>query len=70
MLFLGSPALIGLASIPAVPLGLLDAVEGALPRHRDVDLDAGIAAISAVLTRHRIAATTSPAVRAAVHLEG
>ncbi|PRX05994.1 tetratricopeptide repeat protein [Actinoplanes italicus] len=63
----GSPALTGLAGLADVPVAVLEAVEALLPEGRHIDLDVGAAAITAALTRHRLARTRDRAERARLH---
>ena len=56
----GGAALIGLANLPGIDVGVLEAIEDRLPSGRHVDLDVGIAAISARLTDHRLINTADP----------
>jgi tetratricopeptide (TPR) repeat protein len=50
----GGSALVGLANLPGVDVGALEAIEERLPSGRHVDLDLGIAALTARLTDHRL----------------
>jgi tetratricopeptide (TPR) repeat protein len=60
----GSAALTALAAIPAVDPAVLAAVDAHFPPDRHTDLDPGIAAVTARLIPHRLAATDDPARRA------
>lgn len=64
---IGSAALTRLADYARPEV--LTALETAFPEHRQVDLDAGIAAIAARLTQHRLNATDDPAKKAELHLD-
>ncbi|WP_051742012.1 tetratricopeptide repeat protein [Streptomyces xylophagus] len=57
----GSTALATLASLKTIDPTILEAIEPHLPPGRHTDLDVGIAAITARLARHRLAATDDPA---------
>jgi tetratricopeptide (TPR) repeat protein len=60
----GGGALAGLADLPGADLGVLEEIEVLLPVGRHVDLDAGMAALSARLTPHRLSRVDDPAQRA------
>ncbi|MEU8233420.1 tetratricopeptide repeat protein [Actinoplanes sp. NPDC048967] len=65
----GSEALAGLAAIADVDLTMLAGVADILPRGRHVDLDDGIAAVSARLLAGRLAGPADPAERARVLID-
>ena len=56
----GSAALTALADVADLDLAVLEAVEAHFPPGRHADLDPGIAAVTARLTRHRLADATDP----------
>ena len=60
----GGAALAGLADLPGADLGVLEEIETLLPAGRHVDLDAGMAALSARVTAHRLSRVDNPAQRA------
>ncbi|MFD9404065.1 tetratricopeptide repeat protein [Streptomyces sp. NPDC060011] len=62
----GSIALTALADLDLDPASL-EAIESHFPEHRLADLDPGIAALTARLTRHRLAATDDPAEHARLY---
>ena len=62
----GSAALTALADLPGITPGLLAAVDAALPGHRNVDLDLGVAAIASRAADHLLAATDDPAEQARI----
>jgi tetratricopeptide (TPR) repeat protein len=53
----GGAALVELANLPRIEMRLLEAIEEQLPGRSHVDLDAGIAVLTARLTDHRLANT-------------
>ncbi|MEU8365330.1 hypothetical protein AB0C27_55880 [Nonomuraea sp. NPDC048882] len=57
----GGTALASLVDLPGVEPALLEAIESVLPAHRHIELDIGIAAVSARLAKHRLATSTNPA---------
>ncbi|MEU6726336.1 tetratricopeptide repeat protein [Nonomuraea wenchangensis] len=67
MLYAGGAALARLAGLPGIEPTLLHHIEAHLPPGRHIDLDIGMAALSTRLTAHRLATTTDPAERAALH---
>ncbi|MED7931900.1 tetratricopeptide repeat protein [Nonomuraea sp. LP-02] len=67
MLYAGGAALARLAGLPGIEPILLQHIEAHLPAGRHIDLDIGMAALSTRLTAHRLATTTDPAERAALH---
>jgi tetratricopeptide (TPR) repeat protein len=69
ILHAGGPALISLVALPGVDLTLLETIEAQLPRHRHVDLDAGIAALTARLADHRLTTSNDPAEHAHIYHE-
>ncbi|MGH3939356.1 MAG: tetratricopeptide repeat-containing protein, partial [Pseudonocardiaceae bacterium] len=64
----GGAALVRLAELPDIDLGVLEAIEALLPAGRHVDLDIAIAAITTRLTTHRLATTSDPADRARLYV--
>ena len=64
----GGTALAALVERPDISLGLLEAIESRLPRHRQADLDIGIAALVQRLTDHRLSITPDPAARARLYI--
>ncbi|MEU4407042.1 tetratricopeptide repeat protein [Streptosporangium sp. NPDC023963] len=64
----GGVALAALADLPDIDLAALGALEAHLPPDRHIDLDIGVAAVTARLTAHRLAITSDPAQRAALYL--
>jgi len=62
----GSAALTAIASLPAIPLALLKAVESRFPDRRHVDLDPGMAAVTRRLADHRLARTRDAAEAAGI----
>ena len=60
----GSAALTTISRLPDLDPVVMEAVEGRLPKGRDVDLDTGIAALVQRLTTHRLSMVTDPATRA------
>ena len=67
----GSAALTALADVPTIDIAVLEAIERYFPAGagRHVALDAGIAAISTRLARHRLAASSEPATHARVYAD-
>ncbi|MBO3742201.1 tetratricopeptide repeat protein [Actinoplanes flavus] len=63
----GGTALMTLAAIRDIDIGLLETLEPLLPDGPHVDLDIAAAAISTALTPHRLADTTDPAQQALLH---
>jgi hypothetical protein len=63
----GGAALTRLAGIPDIDPTVLEPVEALLPTDRHIDLDIAAAAISTILTRHRLANTNEPAEQAVLH---
>lgn len=63
----GTAALTALASLPHIPLDVLEAIERVLPQKRHVDLDPGIAAVIRRLTEHRLATANEPEERARLY---
>lgn len=63
----GGSALTGLADLPGVDRDVLEAVESKLPDHRHLDLDIGIAALTARLTSLRLAETDDASVQAILY---
>jgi tetratricopeptide (TPR) repeat protein len=63
----GSVAMSALAGIEDMDMAVLAAVEPLLPEQGHADLDVGIAAVAARLTRHQLDTTTDPAVRSNLH---
>ncbi|WP_030719219.1 tetratricopeptide repeat protein [Streptomyces sp. NRRL F-2580] len=63
----GGSVVAALTEIGHVDLPALEAVEKCLPRHQDIDLAPGAAALSRVLTEHRLRLSDSPAERAKLH---
>ncbi|MCX4960182.1 hypothetical protein [Streptomyces virginiae] len=62
----GSAALTVLAGLPDV-LPVLEAVEAHFPEGRHTDLDPGIAAVTAILTAHRLGLTRDPTERSLLY---
>ncbi|MFI6085005.1 tetratricopeptide repeat protein [Streptomyces sp. NPDC051217] len=62
----GGDVLAGLAGLDIDP-EVLEAVEKCMPRHRRIDLDAGIAALGSRLAKHRLSRTDDPAEHGFVH---
>ncbi|MEU5301121.1 hypothetical protein ACH4YO_16440 [Streptomyces noursei] len=62
----GAAALSALAACD-LDTAVLEAIDAHIPGHGQVDLDAGIAAFTQRLTRHRLAATDDPAQHARLH---
>ncbi|MGW5126041.1 hypothetical protein ACWEQ7_18695 [Streptomyces sp. NPDC004069] len=62
----GGAALSALAAVDLDP-AVLEAIDAHLPQHGQVDLDAGIDALTRRLTGHRLAATDDPAEHARLH---
>ncbi|MCQ8836200.1 tetratricopeptide repeat protein [Streptomyces malaysiensis] len=62
----GGAALTALASLD-LDAAVLEAVDAHIPRHGQVDLDAGVAAFTQRLTGHRLAATDDPAEHARLY---
>ncbi|ARF58349.1 tetratricopeptide repeat protein [Streptomyces gilvosporeus] len=62
----GAAALSALAACD-LDTAVLEAIDAHVPPHGQVDLDAGIAAFTQRLTRHRLAATDDPAEHARLH---
>ncbi|GAA4727174.1 tetratricopeptide repeat protein [Phytohabitans rumicis] len=56
----GGAALTSLAQLPTMPMELLEAIESLLPETRDVDLDAGIAAVASRLAAERLGCDPDP----------
>ncbi len=63
----GSAALAALARLPGVDVTLLEAIEARTPPGRHINLDAGIAALTARLAKHRLATSSDPAEHARTH---
>jgi tetratricopeptide (TPR) repeat protein len=63
----GGAALMRLVNLPDIEMRLLEAIEEQLPSHRNVDLDAGIAVLTARLTDYRLTLTQDPAERASLY---
>ena len=63
----GGAALTSLAALPGVDLTVLEAIEARLPPHRHIDLDVGIAALTARLAGHRLTTSSDPAEHARIH---
>ncbi|MEV4481760.1 tetratricopeptide repeat protein [Micromonospora coxensis] len=63
----GGTALTTLATSRSVTIELLESLEPLLPTGRHIDLDIAAAAITSVLTAHRLAHTTDPAEQADLH---
>ncbi|MFD4867180.1 tetratricopeptide repeat protein [Streptomyces sp. NPDC058412] len=63
----GGAVVAALTEIASVDLPALEAVEKCLPRHQDIDLAPGAAALGRVLTEHRLRLSDSPAERAKLH---
>jgi len=63
----GGAALTSLAALPGVDLTVLEAIEARLPPQRHIDLDAGIAALTARLVGHRLTTSSDPAEHARIH---
>ena len=63
----GAAALTALTGLPDVDVTLLEAIEARTPTDRNVHLDIGIAALTARLAEHRLAATSDPADHARIH---
>ncbi|WP_436533155.1 tetratricopeptide repeat protein [Actinoplanes sp. HUAS TT8] len=63
----GGAALTRLTGIPGIDPTILEALEPLLPADRHIDLDIAAAAITGVLTEHRLAHTTDPAEQARLH---
>lgn len=63
----GGAALVALAQLSTISPTLLERIEAQLPDERHIDLDMGLAAVSARLSEHRVAATTDPASRAVIY---
>ncbi|MET9886483.1 tetratricopeptide repeat protein [Streptomyces sp. NPDC006430] len=63
----GGPALAGLAGLDSIEPAVLEAIEPLLPEGRHSELDVGAAAVVHRLTRHRLATTRNPLVRARLH---
>jgi len=63
----GGAALTRLTGIPGIDPTILESLEPLLPADRHIDLDVAAAAITSVLTRHRLANTTDPAEQAHLH---
>jgi len=60
----GGATITRLAELPGVDTAALHAIEALLPHDRHLTFDTAAAAISTVLTRHRLATATTPAGRA------
>ncbi|MEU7726542.1 tetratricopeptide repeat protein [Streptomyces sp. NPDC040724] len=63
----GGSVVAALTEIECVDVPALEAVEKCLPRHQDIDLAPGVAALSRLLTEHRLRLSDSPAERAELH---
>ncbi|MFI5963589.1 tetratricopeptide repeat protein [Streptomyces asoensis] len=63
----GGTALAALAGLDSLDLTVLEAIEPHFPEDRHIDLDVGIAAVTARLAYHRLATTHDPATRARTH---
>jgi hypothetical protein len=63
----GSAALIAIAAIPNADYEVLEAIERGFPIPRHVDLDVGIAAVTARLAEHLLAQANHEAQRAYIH---
>ena len=63
----GGAALTSLAAMPGIDLTLLEAIEARLPRHLHIDLDAGIAALTARLAAHRLTTSSDLAEHARIY---
>ncbi|WP_204057482.1 tetratricopeptide repeat protein [Microbispora corallina] len=63
----GGAALTALAEVPGLDPAVLDAVERLFPERRNIDLDAGIAAVTERVVAHRLATGVDPAMRAELH---
>ncbi|GAB3002946.1 tetratricopeptide repeat protein [Saccharothrix stipae] len=66
-LIAGNATLERLATLPDLPIAMLDAIHGVLPPGRHTDLDAGIARLETVRVDHHLSKTIDPAERA--HLQ-
>ncbi|MGW6455634.1 tetratricopeptide repeat protein [Streptomyces sp. NPDC055078] len=62
----GGGTLATLAGLPGAEPWLLERIEAALPRGRRLDLDVGVAALTARLTEHRLAAAAGPLEQAVI----
>ena len=67
VLHAGGAALAAIPGLESIDPELLEKLASVLPASRHIDLDIGIAAVTAKLADHRLAATTDPAGRAAIH---
>jgi tetratricopeptide (TPR) repeat protein len=63
----GAAALAALAGLPGVDVTVLEAIEARSPADRNVNLDIGIAAVTARLATDRLAANSDPADHARIH---
>lgn len=63
----GGAALTALAEVPHLDPAVLDAVERLFPERRNIDLDAGIAAVAERVVAYRLATGVDPATRAELH---
>jgi tetratricopeptide (TPR) repeat protein len=57
----GGAALARLVEIPDIDVAVLETVEAHVPDRRHIDLDVGVAALTARLTQHRVSASDDPA---------
>jgi tetratricopeptide (TPR) repeat protein len=65
----GGAALAGIASLPSLDMEVLEAIESQLPGDRHVDLDVGIAALTARLTAKRLTDTSDAGQQASLYHE-
>jgi tetratricopeptide (TPR) repeat protein len=63
----GGAALTSLATLPEVDFAVLDAITGRFPEHRHIDLDTGMAALTARVSEHGLTIISDPAVQARIH---
>lgn len=64
----GGAALIALAALPDLDPEVLEAIEACLPPHGQIDLDPGIAAVTARLAEHRLTASSDPLSRIHIYM--
>ena len=62
----GGSALAAIAELPDIDIAVLEAIESCFPKGGNVDLDIGIAAVTARLTAHRLDAADEPDEQAAL----
>jgi len=63
----GDATLTRLADLPDIDLAVLEAIETLLPTDRHVEWDIATAAVTTILTNHRLTTATDPADRARLH---